>query len=426
MRIKSILGSSLGNILEWYDFGLFAIYSPLFAHLFFPANDPHIALITVLSVFAIGFLCRPIGALLFGFLGDKHGRVRSLRLSILMISIPTLIVGCLPTYAVIGIWAPILLTIVRVWQGISLGGEFSGNIIYLSESAPSQHRGLITSLAGAGANIGILLASGMSAACSYFLSAAAFASWGWRAPYIISGVLCLFVYATRLQLHETSVFCYLKENKLLASNPIRTIFKDNIPQMLRTVGLVCVGGTFYYLCFIYMTTFLTQNLQFSLSKATSLMTFFIATMIILVPLSGMVCDYFGRRKMLLFNSVFIALIAIPGFYFMSDHNIVLTFLILSLFTIASSLEQAATSIAVVENYPQQARYTGLSFSYNLGVAIFGGTTPLVCEWLTHKTHFLLTPAFYIVACALITGLVTFFFVDETFGKNSIQHSVSGD
>jgi len=420
MRLKSILGGSIGNILEWYDFGLFAIYSPLFSRLFFPNYDPHIALITVFSVFALGFLCRPIGALLFGFLGDREGRVRSLRLSILMISVPTLLIGFLPTYAVVGIWAPIFLTLIRVWQGISLGGEFSGSIIYLTETAPNQHRGLVASLAGTGANMGILLASAISAASSYFFTDIDFEKWGWRIPYILSGIVCLFVYFTRLQLQETNVFNYLKEKKLLVKNPIRMVFKNNLPQMLRTIGLVCMGSTFYYLCFIYMTTFLTQNLHFSLSKATSWMTFFIGTMIILVPLSGMLCDYFGRRKMLLFNAILITLITIPGFYFLLHNYYIIGFVfVIALFTIASSLEQATTSIAVVENFPPPARYTGLSFGYNLGVAIFGGTTPLICEALINKTHILLIPAYYIVACAMVTGLVAFFFVRETAGKSLI-------
>lgn len=413
MRIKSIVGSSIGNILEWYDFGLFAIYSPLFARLFFPTNDPHVALITIFSVFAVGFLCRPLGALIFGYMGDKQGRVKTLRLSILMITIPTLLVGCLPTYATAGILAPILLVMIRIWQGISLGGEYSGTIIYLAETAPSHRRGFITSFAGTGANVGILLAALVSAATSTFLSDPMFEKWGWRLPYVISGLICLFVYATRLQMKETDVFNYLKSKKLLANNPISIAFKNNIPQMLRTIGLVCMGSTFYYLCFIYMPTFLTQYLHFSLSKATSLMTVFIAAMALLVPIAGLLCDHFGRRKMLLFNAGLVILIAVPGFYFLMNQSIAWVILILSLFTIASSLEQAATSIAVVENFPIPARYTGLSFSYNVGAAIFGGTTPLICEWLVNKTQYPLMPAIYAVICALITGFVVYFFVHET-------------
>lgn len=419
MRVKSILGSSIGNILEWYDFGLFAIYSPLFSRLFFPKSDPRMALILIFSVFAVGFLCRPIGALIFGYLGDRKGRVKTLRLSILMITIPTLLIGCLPTYSLVGIWAPILLISIRVWQGLSLGGEYSGNIIYLAETAPKQHRGFITSFAGMGANIGILLAAAVSGASSYFLTDPSFQTWGWRLPYVISGIICLIVYFMRLQMSETHVFRYLQEKHQLAKNPIKLVFKNNIPQMLRTAGLLCMGSTFYYLCFIYMPTYLMQNLHYTMVKANSLITFFIGTMIIFVPFSGWLCDKIGRRRLLLFNATLIAIIVVPGFYLILNQNFATILLILCLFTLASSLEQATTSVAVVENYPVPARYTGLSFGYNISVALFGGTAPLICEWLSIKTNVLFMPAFYIVLCALITGFVVYFFVHETRGENLI-------
>ena len=183
MRLRSIVNSAVGNILEWYDFGLFAIYSSLFSHLFFPTQDASIALIETLGIFAVGYLCRPIGALIFGYLGDKEGRAKSLRLSILMISLPTLLIGFIPTYGSVGVWAPILLILIRIWQGISIGGEYSGNIIYLAETAPSQHRAFVASFAATGANLGALLAMVVSAICTFVFSESVFVDWGWRVPY---------------------------------------------------------------------------------------------------------------------------------------------------------------------------------------------------------------------------------------------------
>jgi MHS family proline/betaine transporter-like MFS transporter len=417
MRLKSIISSSTGNLLEWYDFGLYAIYSPLFSRLFFPNEDPHIALIMTFSVLAVGFMCRPIGALIFGYLGDSRGRAKTLRLSILMISLPTLLIGFLPTYASVGLLAPALLILIRIWQGISLGGEYSGTLIYLTESAPKNQRATITSFAATGANLGILLASLVSAGTSFILSDAVFQSYGWRIPYILSGFLSLFVYFKRLKMQETNVFETLKKKHSLVANPITFVLKNNIPQILRILGMACMGGTFYYLCFIYMPTFLMQNLHYSITQASGLMTFFIGTMIVLVPLAGMLCDRVSRRKMLLFNAALIAIVTIPGFYLLGEQSVVLVVVILALFTIASSLEQAATCVAVVENYPPPARYTGLSIGYNISNAVFGGTAPLVCEWLISKTHFLLAPAFYIVICAIGTGLVVYFFVPDTRGAD---------
>ncbi len=192
-QLSSIISSSIGNILEWYDFGLFSIFSSLFSQLFFPTEDPHIALIATFSIFAVGFFCRPLGALVFGYLGDKFGRASTLRLSILMISLPTLLIGVLPTYHQIGILAPILLTLIRIWQGISIGGEYSGNIIYLAETAPTNYRATFTSFAATGANLGILLAAVVGTLTSSLFTTTQLASWGWRVPYLISGFFCIII-----------------------------------------------------------------------------------------------------------------------------------------------------------------------------------------------------------------------------------------
>jgi MFS transporter, MHS family, proline/betaine transporter len=413
---SSILSSSLGNILEWYDFGLFTIFSSLFGHLFFPSEDPHTAMIATFSIFAVGFICRPIGALIFGYLGDRKGRARTLRLSVLMITLPTLFIGCIPSYQQIGILAPILLTLTRVWQGISIGGEYSGNIIYLAEIAPSRYRATLTSLAGTGANIGVLLAGLVGIASSHLFTEQALHAWGWRIPYLISGIFCLFIYRFRLQIHETQVFDYLKHKKKLVSNPIKVALRDNYLQILRTLGLVCMGSTFYYFCFIYLPLFLTQTMKFTVFNISAVISLFIGSMIILVPIAGFICDKVGRRKMLLFNSIFITLAVVPGFYLLQLNNFTLLLIVLAVFTLASSLEQGTTSVAVVENFPPPARYTGLSLGYNIGNGLLGGTVAIVCESLLTSTSSMLAPALYIAFCAFITGLVVYFFVPETRGE----------
>src|SRR5262249_48052379 len=208
---SSIISCSIGNILEWYDFGLFTIFSSLFSRLFFPNDDPKTALIATVGIFSVGFICRPIGALIFGYLGDKKGRAKTLRLSILMIMLPTLLIGIIPTYEQIGIFAPIGLMLIRIWQGISIGGEYSGNIIFLAETSPNRHRGIFTSLASTGSNIGILLASLVGILTTSFFSKEFLYSYGWRLPYLCSGCLCLIIFFFRLRIHESAVFEYLKE-----------------------------------------------------------------------------------------------------------------------------------------------------------------------------------------------------------------------
>jgi len=419
--LSSILSSSLGNILEWYDFGLFTIFSSLFSRIFFPEQNPEVAFIATVSIFAVGFICRPIGALIFGYLGDTVGRAKTLRLSILMIAIPTLLIGCLPSYQHIGIVAPILLTLIRIWQGISIGGEYSGNIIYLAEIAPVHYRATFTSLGSTGANIGVLLAALIGLLCSYLFSETTLATWGWRIPYLISGLLCIFIYSFRLRIHETQVFEYLKQKKMLVSNPIKTALTQDYWLILRTVGLVCMGTVFYYFCFIYLPLYLHQHSQISIHTLSMTISILIALMIVLVPLAGWVCDKIGRRKMLLLNAALVAIGVIPGFYLLQLDHFYLCITVLFLFTLVSSLEQGTTSVAVVENFPPPARYTGLSFGYNVGNGLLGGTVPLICAWLLTYSNFSLAPAFYIAFCALITLGVVFFFVPETRG-HTLRHN----
>lgn len=412
-----IINSSIGNILEWYDFGLFTIFSALFGRLFFPVSDTRSAVLATFTVFAVGYLCRPIGALIFGYLGDTVGRAKTLRLSVLMISLPTLAVGLLPTYHQIGILAPIFLLLIRIWQGISIGGEYSGNLIYLAETAPTKYRATCTSFACTGANIGILLSGLVGMIASNWLSESVLASWGWRLPYLLSGAFCLVVYVFRLQLKETQLFQKMKRDHRLVKNPIKQVFKYNFPQIMRTLGLVCMGSTFYMFCFVYIPMYMSQYHHDKISDVSVTMTLFITCMIVLVPIAGRVCDWIGRRKMLLFNATLIASCAIPGFYFLQNQTVIMLMPILMLFTVASSLEQATTSVAVVENFPPTARYTGVSLGYNLGNGLLGGTVSMICEWLLSVTSITVAPAIYIACCAALTGAVVYFFVPETKNIN---------
>lgn len=420
---SSIISSSLGNILEWYDFGLFTIFSSLFSQLFFPSEDPKVALIATFGIFAIGFLCRPVGALIFGYLGDTTGRAKTLRLSILMISLPTLLIAFLPTYQQIGFFAPLLLMLIRMWQGVSIGGEYSGSLIYLAESAPVNYRAVFTSFAGMGSNIGILLAALVGIVTTTFFTRDALHSWGWRIPYLISGLISVIIYMFRLRIEETTVFDYLKHKMLIAQNPIKTLIKHNLPQLFRTLGLVCMGSTFYYFCFIYLPIYLKQSLHLSIQEVSVLISSFIFLMIIFIPIAGFICDKMGRRVMLIFNVTLIIGITVPGYYLLQFDHLPLLILVFLMFSIASALEQGTTPIAVIENFPPPARYTGVSLGYNLGNGFLGATVPVICEWLSLNT-FALAPAFYITLCALVTGLVILFFVPETEGKSLVNSSES--
>ncbi len=402
MRANSLISASIGNILEWYDFGLFALFSPIFSELFFPQQNGQAAFMETFSIFAIGFFCRPLGALFFGYLGDCKGRARTIRLSILMISVPTLLIGFLPSYNSVGMLAPILLLITRIWQGLSIGGEYSGNIIYLGELAPEKHKSFFTSLPAVGANFGILLAMLVAGFSNYLFGAVLFKQWGWRIPYIISGLFCLLVYLTRLNLEETPAFLAIKRKHSTARGLIISVFKNNTFNFMRILGIACMGSTFYYFCFIYLPIIMRQDLHYSLSATTFLETLLIAAMIILVPLAGYLNDRVGRYRMQLFNAILISVIIIPGLYILHKNLLLPSILVLMVFTLASSSEQGTTPAVLVENFPVEERYTGISFAYNIVNGFLGGSIPLLCTWLVIHTHSELAPGIYVTLYAIIT------------------------
>jgi MFS transporter, MHS family, proline/betaine transporter len=422
MTFKSIIKSSIGNSLEWYDFGLFTIFSSIFSRLFFPSQHPEVSLIATFSVFTVGFICRPLGALIFGFIGDTYGRAKTLKISMIMIAIPTFMIALIPSYQTIGILAPIFLVIIRICQGISIGGEYSGNLIYLAESAPKNYRATITSFATASANIGILAATLVGMLLSYTLDEQTLFAYGWRIPYFISGLICFYIFYTRLNIAETKTFNDLKGKKLLVKNPIKAVFKYNSNEILKTIGLVCMGSTFYFYCFVYIPIYLSNNLHYSIAKISSLMSILTALMIILVPLAGWLCDKLGRRKMFLLNVSLVVIFTIPGFYFLQAKDFFLIAMILLGYTIVSSLEQGVTAVTAIEHFPSQTRYSGIAIGYNLGNGLLGGTVPFICEWLVLKTNYNLAPAIYIALCGLVTGIVVYFCVTETGNRTMLSSS----
>jgi MFS transporter, MHS family, proline/betaine transporter len=398
---KEILISSLGNTIEWFDFGLFIFMAPIIGAKFFPQASAGNATIEALIVFAAGFLCRPLGGIFFGYFGDTRGRAKTLRASILIITISTTLVGFIPSYEEIGLPAPILFILLRLIQGVSIGGEYSGVIIYLAESAPRNKRGFTTSFAAIGANLGFLLATVTLMLLHSFFSEKVIADWAWRLPFLLIGIPGSLIIYYRFKLSETTVYSQLQKNHRLESTPFIAAIKFAPYQLLKILGLTCMGSTFYYVFFGYMPTYLEHYIGFSLTNALTIESFMLIIMLFTVPLAGMCGDFFTRKKMLIITSIAIIFLVLPCFYLLQFKSILLALLSLGTATILSSLEQGNTLTAIVENCPENVRYSGISFSYNLGNALFGGSAPLVVALLTEKIG-LVTPAYYLIFMAAIT------------------------
>lgn len=393
-----VIASSIGNTLEWFDFGLFIFMAPLIGSKFFPHQTANMATLDALMVFSAGFICRPLGGILFGHFGDTRGRAKTLRISVLIITLPTLLVGIMPSYETVGLLSPILFTTLRLIQGLSIGGEYSGVMVYLAESATNQRRGFITSFAATGANLGFLLATVSFMVLNRVATPQVIDDWAWRVPFIFAGLPGLIVIYYRFKLTETHVYAQLQSKHQLEAHPFMAAIKYAPYQLLKILGMTCMGSTFYYVFFGYMPTYLELYIGFPLQKALALQSCLLVAMLFLVPLAGICGDYFSRKKMLIFTAIGMMMFVIPCFYVLQINYTLAIVAALGIAAILSSLDQGNTLTAVVENCPENVRYSGIAFAYNLGMALFGGTAPLIVALLTTRVS-LLAPSYYLLVMA---------------------------
>lgn len=412
MKLSQVVISSLGNVLEWLDFGLFIFLAPIIGESFFPTESPVSAELAAFGVFAAGFLCRPIGGIIFGHFGDKIGRAKPLRFSILIIAISTFLVGIMPTYAMAGIIAPILFTLLRLIQGVAIGGEYSGIMTYLAESAPIKKRGFFTSFAATGANLGFFLATIIILLLQHLFTSVDMKAWGWRLPFILIGMLGAVIAYYRLILTETPAYEYLVKIKQIEKIPLFKAMRKAPKNLFIIFGLNCMSCTFYYIFFGYMPDYLQHYLNFSSEQAFSMESFALVGMLFLVPLMGIVGDYFGRKKMLLITTIGMMIFAVPFFYCLQMNSVAMVVFVLGVATLLSSMDQGNTLTTIVENCPLNVRYSGIAFSYNLSAAIFGGLSPLIVVSMINIFN-IIAPGYYIMATAGI-GLLAVLFLSSNF------------
>lgn len=410
-NFRSILVSSAGNLLEWYDFGLFAAFSILFSRLFFPNTDPHIALIQVLGIYASGFFCRPLGAVIFGYLGDHLGRVKTLRLAICFMSLPTLLIAFVPTYDTIGFYAPLILVLLRMLQGISLGGEFTGIIIYLTEFAPPKRRALYVSLVGSFTTLGFLSATAMVLLLEQVLNTDQLSQYGWRVAFAAGALLGGLILYWQRKLPETSAFLHAKAGMPKKLSFFKLLQKAK-GKMLFTMSLVILNAVFYYVCFVYMHDLLAQ-LHFSEKFIGMAEVISFSAMLFLVPVGGFICDKIGRRNSFLIISGSLAVLSPLCFKALASGHLLWVISALLIFTLLSSFEQGTTSVTVAEQFSAKTRYSGVSISYNITQALFGGTAPMFAAWLAFITHNPLAPGYYVTLVAVITFCSAYFFLKDS-------------
>ena len=399
---KAVIAGVIGNILEWYDFAVYGYLASTISGLFFPSTDKVASLLTTYLVFGIGFVMRPVGSIVFGIYGDRHGRRKALSAVIFLMAISTCAIGLLPTYQDVGVLAPILLVICRLLQGLSAGGEWGGSTAYIVEYAPEGRRGFIGSWQQFSVGGGFLLGSLSATIMNFTLAPATLASVGWRVPFLLGILLGALGAYLRWRLADTPKFTEIEEHHAVAAAPLAEAITKYPRETFTAFGLTLHNTVAYYISLIYMAGYLTDVGKIPKPTAQLIGTICLAIFVALIPFMGMLSDRFGRRPQLIASCIGFALLGYPFFLLGSSGRIELAFLAQFLMVAFLSLYAGACPAAYAELFPTRVRYTALSIGYNVAVAIFGGFAPSIATLLIKLTGNPLSPAFYVIAASVIT------------------------
>ena len=393
---KNMFGGIIGNALEWYDFAVFGFLSPMIGENFFPSDDPLDSLLGAFSVFAAAFIARPVGGILLGYIGDQYGRKKALQLSVMMMAVPTFLVGLLPTHAEIGILAPILLILLRITQGLSVGGELIGSITFVAENAPPEQLGYFSSWTFASCYAGMLMGSLSAVGLNVVLGPNAMSDWGWRLPFL-SGVLIAFAAVwMRKELTETPVFEKMKAKGHLGGNPVVEAVQLVPGRIFHASMLVILVGGGFYTLFIWWPTYLEHFVHPYTSYTAALNTLSLILLIILIPITGRLSDEFGRKTILVWSSAGMTLLSWPLFLLSSQGGFLPVLLAQLCFTVLMGFFLGPIPAALVDLFPPRFRYSAIGLAYNISLCIFGGTAPLMATWLIKHYHTVSAPALYLV------------------------------
>ncbi|MCJ7957002.1 MAG: MFS transporter [Pseudomonas sp.] len=415
---KAVLGVTLGNMVEWFDFALYSSMAVLIGDIFFHSESRTTQLIAIYATFAAGFLMRPLGSLVFGPIGDRYGRRAALTLSIALMAVATFCIALIPSYESIGIAAPILLVAMRMLQGLSTGGEYGGSVIFIAEHAPDKRRSFLTSWLEVGILSGFLLGGVVVSALMLALGEETMRAWGWRVPFVIGGLLGMIALYLRLNLEETPIFKELQENErkqVANKRSLLSMLVDEWPNLVKSMGLVAIYNVCYYVVLGYIPGYLTNELGYSASFGSVLGMVGTLSMLLLVPFSGLLADRVGRKRLIALGCILLIVFSIPAFTMLQTHNVVLVYVAVLGLLVAQLLFEGAMGATLVSLFKAPVRFSALALSYNLSVSLFGGTAPLVNTWLIGQTGNTMIPAYYLIGAAVV-GLIAILMTEDRTGK----------
>jgi len=418
-RLRNIIGGSAGNLVEWFDWYAYAAFTLYFAPVFFPSDNPTTEYLQAAAVFAVGFLMRPIGAWVMGVYADRKGRKAGLTLSVSLMCAGSLIIGCTPGYATIGIAAPLLLLFARLLQGLSVGGEYGSSATYLSEMATAKHRGFWSSFQYVTLISGQLLALMLLILLQNTLSETALASWGWRIPFFVGAGLAVVVFWLRRRLDETGAFKAEDEKSAPKSSALLLVLKHP-KEALLVLGLTAGGTLAFYTYTTYLQKFLTNTAGFSKATATEISAAALLVFMLLQPAVGALSDRIGRKPVMIAFGVLGVLCTVPIMSTLATTTSALAAFALSLAALVIvSGYTAINAVVKAELFPAHIRALGVALPYAIANALFGGTAEYVALKFKLEGHESLY--FWYVTGMIGVSLLTFIFMRDTKHRSAIVH-----
>ena len=382
---KVVISALVGASLEWYDFFLYGVVAGIvFNHLYFPSDDITVSTMLAYGTFAVGFITRPLGGVVFGHFGDKLGRKSMLVITLMIMGIATFLIGLIPTYDQIGIAAPLLLLLMRVMQGIGLGGEWGGAVLMAYEYAPKEKRGFYASLPQIGLAIGLCMASGVVGLLSWALTEAQFMAWGWRIAFLLSGVMVAVGMYIRLSVQETPEFAAVKKNNAEAAIPFFDMMRRYPGNVLKGMGARYIDGVFFNIFGVFSINYLTNTVKITRTDALLGVMISALVMIVTIPFFGRLSDRIGRTKVFMWGSIITALSSFPAFWLMthSEGNVTLVWISIVIpLGILYAAVYGPEAALFCDLFDAKVRYTGISFVYQFSGIFASGITPIIATAL---------------------------------------------
>lgn len=400
---RAIVASAVGTAIEWYDFFLYGVAAALvFPHEFFPTHDRYVGVLLSFSTYFVGFAARPVGAALFGHMGDRVGRKASLIATLVMMGASTAAIGVIPGYATIGIWGAVLLTLARVLQGIAVGGEWGGSVLLAAEWSQQGRRGLAASWPQWGAPAGLLLANGAIALTTVAVGDGALASWGWRIPFLASTVLVGLGMWIRTGTHEPPAFDQMRSAGDVERAPVREVLRSHPREVILTALLRTGQQAPFYVFTTWVLTYTTGPLHFPRHDMVTAVLVAAAVSMVTIPLCGHLSDRFGRRRVIGVGCVL--MVAWPFAYFamLEAGSLALAFAAIVIALPLHDLQYGPQAAVIAESFPARLRYSGSSLGYQLASLTAGGPAPLVATWLMHRYASSTSVAIYIAVCGAVS------------------------